>query len=87
MADIDPVSDKLCVSRMETIDTKLSSILDKVDILVMRIDATKLASHDDRIKDLENWKSGFTITKIISTISGATAGVLVIYETLKRFLL
>jgi hypothetical protein len=92
MPDDSPVSNPLCEARMKTIETKLNSMLEKIDSRNSVLDEMKKVCdgfqvQQNRIQSLEDWRGQFTITKIISTVSGATAGVLVIYETIKRFLM
>ena len=85
------VTNSLCASRMETIDVKLTMILEKIDKNIVRLEHVqecidKIPDHEKRITSLEVFRSNFTFVKLITAVATTTTAILVIYEAIRRLI-
>jgi len=85
------VTNPLCESRMENIDTRLKAIRESTDRIEFRLcelgEVCKQIPMDTRRIDLlERWRENFSFAKILLVISGTTVSITAIYEFIKRII-
>lgn len=85
------ITNDLCEARMGQIKLGIDNITKKIDAIDGKLgDLTELCQaipdHEKRIKAVEDWKSNLSFTKLITTVSGCVAGILIVLEFVKKLL-